>query len=251
MPKKITSSIKKFIWELQKFPMDSLFKHKIDAITNSHYDSANIKGNMLIIEDGSKTYTISMGKDTIEYTINYTDGNNYDNYTVDEIGKIYRCDKNTITKYLETATTTRYDYQETTTKKTISCFNEDLTEIFKSITTNCENYNEETGKKGLIQYEDRGRPIKDCNSLTSTKIRRTHNGNLIRIDELTHYVSSQRKYDSKRYSIRKSDEPYIQTTEDSYTTISEDLYNDYMNFRITEDELFKNFVKLKSSEILC
>lgn len=241
MAKKATSSIKKFIWQLKKIQMDAVFKSKIDMIINRNWDSARLTQNTLTIKSDYKTYTIELGNNIIKYHLYYTQETGPDNYTIDEIGKIYKCGENLITKYLESTITTRYDYQEATTKTTTSCFNGDLTETFKSIEINYQNYNEETGKKQLIQYEDRGNPIEKCNNLTTTKIRRTHSGNLIRIDEVTHYVDKQKKYDKKSYSIKKSNEPYIPYYD--YTPVAEDVYIDYINFKIPEKELFKKRTK--------
>lgn len=249
--------IKKFLEQLNSITMESEFREQIDKILedidfNLTNEVVAISNNTLsVIQSPSNTsHTISINNNSIVFHTYYTDNYKIESITYDKTGKQYRDGENLIIKYCTSEIKSYQNYQEIKTEEATSVFDRNYVETSKTTRKDVKNYTIENGIKTLIQYEDDKYPNPFYNNVQTSKYVRTPNGNVIVIEETKYHDDTRKKYNERSYCIGyNSSERYIHTY-GTFTTVDESLYKDYVSGKITEEELFKHFVKLRRGSIV-
>lgn len=249
--------IKKFLEQLNSITMESEFREQIDKILrNIDFNLTNevvaINNSTLsVIQSPSNTsHTISISNNSVVFHTYYTDRTKNESDTYDKTGKQYRVGENLIIKYCDSEIRSHQNYQEIKTEETTSVFDRNYVETSKTTRTDIKNYAIKNGIKSLIQYKDTGIPNPFYNNVQTGEYVRTPNGNVIVIQETKYYDDTHKKYNERIYYIGyNSSERYIHTY-GIFTAVDESLYKDYVDGKITEEELFKHFVKLRRGSIV-
>lgn len=182
---------------------------------------------------------VIINKNSIQFA--YNSGNQYDN----QYGEFFRSKHNTVSK-LFNYTMTNNNINEIKTKGTISIFTSDLIEIFRYDLFDHQEYKIENGE--IIYSSD---DLAFFNETKTIKRIRTRENNLIQIEEEQFYDDKRKYKNHITYSIGKHIGPNSSKLPnvDHYETIPKEKYLDYVNGKINDYELLKNYKVLRKSGV--
>ncbi len=247
----------KLISKLEKIIKEEKFKQNILKLITSFI---NQYGCSWQLHKKYAIFTHQVGDCTYDLKIIFTTNKVQYVYSSSDIVNnetgIYKKLKTHIFTNIIKYTIENYEHQSNLTKEhAISVFNKNMIEQFKYTAKDYQSYYIRDGQKCFTPN--------DClafnNMLNIRKQIRTRENNIIDIVEKRYYNDNMKKNNEVSYGIAPNinNDPYSQILRSEkvddryipfggeYNSISHETYIDYMNGKISDEELFKNYKSLR------